>query len=270
MKYLKQTFAIMTAVLFAFAAFPVQAQEEGLEREEALEMNERATQGNEMKAENAGWITLIGTIQEPQTDSFQLEVGDARLTVEMNDFRSHRGAAAETDDPVAGDSVVVSGPVDAELFSNWTLKATEIHFSNLSDHMKSAAPGMDHKAMHERADQMRDDRAELGAENARMNRANNDRKDRDMRQDAEERKAMNVETARGTITTVNEASNQFTVDTGDEEVVVKTDELDYNPFTGDEDTQITVGDVVVVTGHMTRGATGEKHLQARQVVSVSG
>lgn len=91
---------------------------------------------------DGSWITLSGTIQEPQLDTFVLDYGDGSIIVEMDDWAPDADAAALLD----GDNVTVYGTVDQNLFTDTTIEASSVYLEGLGTYFY--ASGMDEEAFH--------------------------------------------------------------------------------------------------------------------------
>ncbi|TFI57528.1 NirD/YgiW/YdeI family stress tolerance protein [Sphingomonas parva] len=76
---------------------------------------------------NGSWITLSGRVVESGPNRFQLDYGNGRVTVEMDDWDwFHEGREL-----VAGDQVTVTGRIDKDLAEQKTIEASSVYVKNL-------------------------------------------------------------------------------------------------------------------------------------------
>lgn len=74
------------------------------------------------------WINLSGTVVSKLPSSFVLDYGPDTVTVEMDDWDWYREGQALA----AGDPVVVTGRVDADLWENKKIEASSVYARNLN------------------------------------------------------------------------------------------------------------------------------------------
>jgi hypothetical protein len=73
------------------------------------------------------WISIDGTVESVSPDSFKLDYGDGRVTVEMDDGDRDADAYAL----LPGDEVNVVGKVDDDLFERTTIEALSVYVQKL-------------------------------------------------------------------------------------------------------------------------------------------
>lgn len=76
---------------------------------------------------NNSWITISGTVDNVSSDRFQLDYGDGKITVEMDD--GDRDADAYK--LLRGDKVMVSGKIDRDLFEKSKIEAGSVFVENI-------------------------------------------------------------------------------------------------------------------------------------------
>jgi uncharacterized protein YdeI (BOF family) len=176
------------------------------------------------------WISLSGTVTMADADSFRLDYGDGSITVEMDDWDTYGDAWPL----VSGDEVTVYGEVDENLYTNDTIEASSVYVADLNSFFY-ASPA---------------DEEELGA------------------WALDPYDEIGDITYVGTVESVDEDDQTFTIDTGAQELTVETDALMYNPLDDEGFQQIEVGDVVSVDGVVDEDFFTNNDLVASSIVTL--
>ncbi|HKL48626.1 MAG TPA: hypothetical protein VJ882_03130 [Desulfuromonadales bacterium] len=92
--------------------------------------------------QNNTWISISGTVEDVQKDSFSLDYGDGLILVEMDD--GDRDADAYK--LMAGDKVTVNGMVDNDLFEKASIEAGSIYVEKLGTYFYASAKDEEEKA----------------------------------------------------------------------------------------------------------------------------
>jgi uncharacterized protein YdeI (BOF family) len=79
-------------------------------------------------APNNSWITVGGRVVSAAADSFVLDYGYGRITVEMDDWDWYREGTALR----PGDEVSVTGRIDQDLFEKRKIEASSVFVKNLN------------------------------------------------------------------------------------------------------------------------------------------
>lgn len=74
------------------------------------------------------WISLSGTVESVERDSFVLDYGRGFVTVEMDDGDRDADAYAL----LQGDNVIVNGMIDDDLFETTTIEASSVYVESIS------------------------------------------------------------------------------------------------------------------------------------------
>jgi uncharacterized protein YdeI (BOF family) len=177
------------------------------------------------------WISLSGTVTSATADSFRLDYGDGLITVEMDDWDNFGDAYPLMD----GDRVTVYGAVDNDLFKKTTIEAGSVYVEGLNTFFY-ANPA---------------DEEEFGEWVVSVDVIPGD--------------LVYI----GTVESVNQMTNTFTIDTGDLELSVDTSGLPYDPLDNEGFQQIDVGDRVSVDAVIDADFIGDQDLLAESVVTLS-
>jgi len=174
------------------------------------------------------WISLGGTVEAVSADSFVLDYGTARITVEMDD--GDRDADAYK--LLVGDQVTVNGRIDDDFFEATTIEASSVHVKKLDTYFYASS-------LDEESDGPFIAPTPLPP----------------------------YETiVQGTVTAV--ADDELTLDTGLRMVTVEVDRLGYDPLDDDGYQRIDVGDRVNVAGAIDDDFFAGREIVARSVVKV--
>ena len=196
----------------------------------ALVFGAPATAQNPYAQPDDSWISISGTVVAPTADSFMLDYGDGVVTVEMDDWDAWGDAYGLMD----GDQVTVYGEVDDDLFEATTIEASSVYVEGLNTYYYASS--------------------------------------------ADEEDAVtwivttpvtvSQTTIRGTVTDVDPAEGEFTVDTGEQELTVETEFLTYDPLDDLGYQQIDEGDRVSVTGMIDRDFFEGRVLEADVAITL--
>lgn len=176
------------------------------------------------------WISLSGTVTSAEADSFTLDYGDGTITVEMDDWDRYGDAWPL----VSGDDVTVYGEVDEHLYTDDTIEAASVYVDDLNSFFYANAA----------------DEEELGA------------------WALDPYDEVGDITYVGTVESVNDMTDTFTIDTGAKELTVETDALMYDPLDNEGFQQIEVGDVVSVDGVVDEDFFTNNDLIADRIVTL--
>lgn len=156
------------------------------------------------------WLTVNGTVQSVDRDSFILDYGEGVITVEMDD--GDRDADAYKLLP--GDNVRVTGIVDDDLYERRTIEASSVYVEKLNTYFYASS--MDEEGPVRTAPSP---------------------------------VTFSQTILQGTVTAIVD-NEEFMIDTGAREVLVETDALPYDPLDDVGYQTVDVGDTVSVTGRM--------------------
>lgn len=176
------------------------------------------------------WISLNGTITSVTDSTFNLDYGDGKVTVEMDDWDSFGDALVLAD----GDNVTVYGEVDKDFQESAKLEASSVYVKDLNSYFYASSA--DEEEVGEWAIDVDPDVGDI--------------------------------TYIGTVETVNEISEEFTIDTGVLEMTVDTSPLLYNPLDEEGFQQIETGDRVSVEGVIDSDYFEGSELRADSVVTL--
>lgn len=177
------------------------------------------------------WISISGTVTSSEADRFTLDYGDGVITVEMDDWENWGDAYGLID----GDEVTVYGRMDDDVFETAKIEAGSVYVDDLNTYFYASAA----------------DEESVGASAYVYSPVN-----------------VGDTTLRGAVASVNEATNEFTLDTGLVEVRVDTDELSYDPLDESGYQRIEVGDRVVVAGRVDKGFFEGREIVADTIVTL--
>lgn len=176
------------------------------------------------------WISLSGTVTSTTDSAFMLDYGDGMITVEMDDWDT----VGDAFPLVEGDEVTVFGDVDENLFVQDTIEAGSVYVEGLNSFFYANSA------------------------------------------DEEEYAAWTVDTVVtvgdvkyiGTVRTVNPDADEFTIDTGAQELTVDVEGLLYDPLDDEGFQKIEVGDVVSVEGMLDEDFFTNNDLVADTIVTL--
>ncbi len=171
-----------------------------------------ASNPNPYTKPDKSWITISGKVGAVSPDTFVLDYGKGKVTVEMDD--GDRDADAYKLLP--GDEVTVSGRIDDDFFETTTIEAYSVYVKNLNTTFFASA-----------VDEEGPDNYAVTLISPLVDYHYN---------------------LIGTVTDVKD--NEFVVDTGARKLTVEVDEMPYNPLDDEGYQKIRVGDRVSVAGRL--------------------
>ncbi|MEQ8250120.1 MAG: hypothetical protein RLW61_16080 [Gammaproteobacteria bacterium] len=186
------------------------------------------------------WISISGTVADPGADSFTLDYGTGRITVEMDDWDDYGDAHALLE----GDHVTVYGMIDDDLFEKATIEAGSVYVESLNSYFYASAADEEDTAY-----PMYSYTPYYWATPAPIEPA--------------------VATIRGTVTGVDAAAAEFHIDTGTQRLTVETDELGYDPLDDTGYQKIEYGDRVSVSGEFDYDFLEGRVFEADAVVTLA-
>lgn len=176
------------------------------------------------------YISISGTVAAPEADSFILDYGDGVITVEMDDWDSYGDAYGLMD----GDKVTVYGDIDDDLYEVAKIEAGAVYVENLNTFFYASS-----------AD-------EEGAPYWTV--------------------SMPIVTSetivRGTVTSIDQAEREFTVDTENQKLTIEIEGLGYNPLDDYGYQKIEKGDRVSVMGDIDHDFFEGRVLEADSVITL--
>jgi uncharacterized protein YdeI (BOF family) len=163
---------------------------------------------NPYAMEDNSWISINGEVTSVTADAFELDYGDGQITVEMDDGDRD----ADGYKLIQGDEVRVSGMIDDDFYDLTTIEASSVYVKNIDTYFYASAM----------------DEEDIGYTIISP--------------------SVTDTVVQGTITSVDVNGEQFTLDSGLQELTVEVDELTYNPLDDEGFQQLDVGDRVSVQG----------------------
>jgi hypothetical protein len=176
------------------------------------------------------WITISGTVESVNPNSFVLDYGDGAILVEMDD--GDRDADAYK--LLSGDRVTVSGRIDDDFFEFTKIEASSVFVENLGTTF--FASSIDEEA-YDLAD-------------ANMIPA----------------VPISRTVVRGTVSEID--GNEFLINTGDRLMRVDTSEMPYDPLDDEGYLKINEGDRVKVIGQISVTLFEGRQLEADSVIKL--
>lgn len=163
---------------------------------------------NPYAMEDDSWISINGEVTSVTADAFELDYGDGQITVEMDDGDRD----ADGYKLMMGDEVRVSGMIDDDFYDLTTIEASSVYVKNIDTYFYASAM----------------DEEDIGYSIISP--------------------SVTDTVVQGSITSVDVNGEQFTLDSGLQELTVEVDELTYNPLDDEGFQQLDVGDRVSVQG----------------------
>lgn len=182
------------------------------------------------------WISLSGTVESVQQDSFLLDYGLGSVIVEMDDV--DRDATEYEFN--TGDSVLVSGLVDNDFFEMTTIEASSVYVESVSTFFHASPTDDESITFHDPVVTVHGPIVQGDT------------------------------TLQGTISAINEEDDEFTLNTGVNMLTVKVDGLDSDPFDDDGYPHLTLQDVVTIRGTITADLFEGRIFEAEAVTAVRG
>ena len=178
-------------------------------------------------------IAITGTVVEPTEESFVLEYKGGEILVEMDDWEWQR--YDEAYGLLEGKKVTVHGVIDDDLYELAKIEASSVYVDSLNTYFY-ASP-------------VDEENATIWLTDVPV--------------------IAGTVVVRGTITSTDPASAEFTVDTAGRQLTVDASTLGYNPVDARGFQQIEEGDFVSVSGIMDEGFLKDRVLRAASVVTLS-
>lgn len=184
-------------------------------------------------APNNSLIAITGTVVDPTEESFVLEYEGGEILVEMDDWEWQR--YDEAYGLLEGKKVTVHGVVDDDLYELAKIEASSVYVDSLNTYFYASPIDEEDTAIW-----LTDVPVVAG-----------------------------TVVVRGTVTSTDPASAEFTVDTAGQQLTVDASTLGYNPLDARGFQQIEKGDWVSVSGIMDEGFLKDRVVRAASVVTVS-
>jgi len=159
------------------------------------------------------WITLTGTVDSISPNQFELDYGPSTVTVEMDD--GDRDADAYK--LLKGDEVVVNGRIDDNFYEMTTIEASSVYVKNIGTTFYASAVDEEDPVSYYLYDVT---------------------------------PLMGQTLITGTVSNVDVAEEEFTLNTGARLMTVEVDDMPYNPVDGEGYQKVEAGDVVRVQGEV--------------------
>lgn len=183
---------------------------------------------NPYAMEDDSWISINGEVTSVTADAFELDYGDGQITVEMDDGDRD----ADGYKLMMGDEVRVSGMIDDDFYDLTTIEASSVYVKNIDTYFYASAM----------------DEEDIGYSIISP--------------------SVTDTVVQGTITSVDVNGEQFTLDSGLQELTVEVDELTYNPLDDEGFQQLDVGDRVSVQGSIDRDFFEGRVFEANYVTTL--
>lgn len=179
---------------------------------------------------DGSWISLSGTVTSTTADTFMLDYGDGLVTVEMDDWDWFE----ESGETLPGDKVTVYGEVDDDTFEGTKIEASSVYVENLGTYFFASAA------------------------------------DEETFRDLDIAPTVPVVVGdlvvTGTVTSVT--GQEFTINSGAQQIKIDTALMSYNPTDDEGYQQVAEGDLVTVTGNMEEDTFEKRELMAESVVTL--
>ena len=178
---------------------------------------------------NESWITMSGTVDGVQPNSFRLDYGDGTVTIEMDD--GDRDADAYK--LLSGDEVTVTGRIDRDLFERTTIEASTVYVRNIGTTFRASS--VDEEGLAEIAESVTSPMPQSSI------------------------------SIIGEVTEVDR-HRFFTLDTGLRAMRVDVSQLSYDPLDDEGYQKIEVGDIVKVVGKIDDDLFAARKLTADVII----
>ena len=176
------------------------------------------------------FISINGTVTSAGPDTFVLDYGEGVITVEMDDWDWFE----ESGEVLPGDKVTVYGEVDDDTFEGTKIEASSVFVENLGTYFFASAA------------------------------------DEETFRDLDIAPTVPVVVGdlvvTGTVTSVT--GQEFTIDSGAQQIKIDTALMPYNPTDDEGYQQVAEGDLVTVTGNMEEDTFEKRELMAESVVTL--
>ena len=181
------------------------------------------------------WISLSGTVESVQQDSFVLDYGRASVIVEMDDGDRDADAYAL----LQGDNVVVNGLIDDDFFEMTTIEASSVYVESINSYFYASAMDEESATFFDPIISVVGPIVEGDA------------------------------TIQGTITAVEPLEEELVLNTGDRVMIVEVDDLGYDALDNEGYLQLDVDDEIIVSGTMTEEMFENRLFEADYIVTVN-
>lgn len=191
-----------------------------------------AAQNFESKPDQT-WISVSGTAVETNPSSFMLDYGDGQITVEMDDWEWFE---EEGHGLIDGDKVTVYGEVDDDFAENAKIEASSVYLEDLDTYFYANA-----------ADE------ETGEPNRSL--------------DVIAMDTTSLVDLNGTVSSVNNVEEEFTIDNGIQKWTIDVSSMHYNPLDKMGFQQVEKGDYVSVSGEFSNNLVESLEIEAERVTT---
>lgn len=191
-----------------------------------------AAQNFESKPDQT-WISVSGTAIETNPSSFMLDYGDGQIMVEMDDWEWFE---EEGHGLIDGDKVTVYGEVDDDFAENAKIEASSVYLEDLDTYFYANA-----------ADE------ETGEPNKSL--------------DVIAMDTTSLVDLNGTVSSVNNVEEEFTIDNGIQKWTIDVSSMHYNPLDKMGFQQIEKGDYVSVSGEFSNNLVESLEIEAERVTT---
>ena len=186
------------------------------------------------------WITIEGTVNSVTSDQFTLAYADGEITVEMDDADRDADAYLLKE----GDSVIVTGRVDDDLFESTAIEASSVFVQSLGTYFYASA--MDEEDAYSDQGEWWDPHHGISIQHPT----------------GEENVII-----RGTVSEIVD-DEEFIIDRGTRQVTVEVDGLENNPLDDEGYQKIEAGDYVSVRGEVDYDLFEGNELEANSVITL--
>lgn len=191
-----------------------------------------AAQNFESKPDQT-WISVSGTAIETNPSSFMLDYGDGQIMVEMDDWEWFE---KEGHGLIDGDKVTVYGEVDDDFAENAKIEASSVYLEDLDTYFYANA-----------ADE------ETGEPNMSL--------------DVIAMDTTSLVDLNGTVSSVNNVEEEFTIDNGIQKWTIDVSSMHYNPLDKMGFQQVEKGDYVSVSGEFSNNLVESLEIEAERVTT---
>lgn len=181
------------------------------------------------------WITISGKVESVSPNQFELDYGSGTVTVEMDD--GDRDADAYK--IYNGDEVTVTGLIDDDFYEVTTIEASSVHVKDIGTTFYASAV---------------DEEDPLGIYAYPL---------------PELTVVVGASVVTGTVSDVDVAEEEFTLNTGLRLMTVEVDEMPYNPVDDEGYQKLEAGDVVSVRGQIDHDLFEGRVFEADSVTTLS-
>ncbi|MCP1340259.1 hypothetical protein NJR55_11735 [Idiomarina sp. M1R2S28] len=179
------------------------------------------------------WVSISGEVATASPESFTLDYGDGYITVEMDDWDWYVNEGSAL---LSGDNVTVYGEVDNDFAEDAKIEASSVYVENLDSYFYASATD-----------------EESGEINASL--------------DVIAMDTMSPVDINGTVTSVDDSADEFTIDNGIQKVTVDVSQMSTNLLDNVGFQQIEKDDYVSVSGEFSDDITGDIQVTAKRVTT---